>query len=278
VNARPAPAWIENRPSRGWRAIDLREFWRFRELVWLFALRDVKVRYKQAAFGVAWAVLQPLAGALAFAIVFRHVTSVDTEDIPYVVFAFVGFVAWNYVSTAVSTATESLVMNSSLVTKVYFPRIAAPIAAVLPGLLDIGVSLVALAALMALYGVAPSVAVVTTPLWVGAIVVLAFGAGALLSTLHVRYRDARHGTALALQLWLFLSPVAYPASLITGPWKALYECNPMVGWLGGLRWALVDGPWPGTRAVLLAIATTSVLLVSGVAYFARSERRFADVI
>src|SRR4051812_22075488 len=129
--------WIENRPTRGWRSLDLRELWRFRELVLFFALRDVKVRYKQAVFGIAWAVLQPVVGALAFTLVFHKLAKVPSDGVPYIVFAFVGFVAWNYVSASIATATDSLVMNSSLVTKVYFPRIAAPVAAVLPGLIDV---------------------------------------------------------------------------------------------------------------------------------------------
>jgi lipopolysaccharide transport system permease protein len=277
VSDQRAP-WIENRPSRGWRSLDLRELWRFRELVGFFALRDVKVRYKQAAFGIAWSVFQPLAGALAFTIVFRKLANVPSDGIPYIVFAFAGFLAWTYVSTSIATATDSLVLNASLVTKVYFPRIAAPIAAVLPGLIEVGVSIVALVVLMAIYGVTPEVQAVTAPLWLGGLVVLALAMGLILATIQVRYRDARHGTALGLQLWLFVSPVAYPAALVKGPWRHLYNCNPLVGWLGGFRWAALGGPWPGTEVVLLAIGVTGALLVAGALYFARAERRFADII
>jgi ABC-type polysaccharide/polyol phosphate export permease len=270
--------WVENRPTRGRRSLDLRELWRFRELVWFLAARDVKVRYKQAAFGAAWAILQPLAGAAAFTVVFRGLADVPSDGVAYPVFAFVGFVAWTYLSTSITTATNSLVTNASLVTKVYFPRLAAPLAAVLPGLIDLGVAAVALVGLMIGYGEAPSVAVVTTPLWVLAIVALATGAGLLLATLQVRYRDAHHATGLLLQLWLFVSPVAYPASLVDDTWRPLYELNPVVGFLGGLRWAVVDAPWPGWSALASAVIVTALILVAGSLYFARAERRFADII
>jgi lipopolysaccharide transport system permease protein len=271
-------AWIENRPSRGWRSLDVRELWRFRELVWFFALRDVKVRYKQAAFGIMWAVLQPLAGALAFTIVFRKLADVPSDGVPYPVFAFVGFVAWTYISASIATATDSLVTNASLVTKVYFPRIAAPIAAVLPGIIDVAISSVALVMLMVVYDVAPSIQVITAPLWFAGIVLLALSMGLILATVQVRYRDARHATALALQLWLFVSPIAYPARLVTGEWRHLYNLNPVVGLLGGLRWALLGTPWPGAEPVLLAAGMLILLGVVGVFTFARAERRFADII
>jgi ABC-type polysaccharide/polyol phosphate export permease len=270
--------WIENRPSRGWRSLDLRELWRFRELVWFFALRDVKVRYKQAAFGIAWAVLQPLAGALAFTVVFRKLAKVPSDGIPYIVFAFFGFVLWTYVSTTITTATDSLVTNASLVTKVYFPRIAAPVAAVLPGWIVLGVSAAALVVLMIVYGVAPSIALVTAPLWFAGIVALTLGVGLVLATLQVRYHDARHGTGLVIQLWLFISPVAYPARLVKGTWRHVYNLNPLVGLLGGFRWAVLGGPWPGAEPVLLAAGVTLAILTTGLLYFARAERRFADVI
>jgi ABC-type polysaccharide/polyol phosphate export permease len=270
--------WIENRPTRGWRSLDFRELWRFRELVGFFALRDVKVRYKQAAFGVAWALMQPLAGALAFTIVFRKLANVPSDGIPYIVFAFTGFVVWTYVSTSITTATDSLVTNSSLVTKVYFPRIAAPIAAVLPGLLDAAVSVAALVVLMVVYHVGPGAQLLTLPLWFAGILLLTIGMGLLLATLQVRYRDAHHATGLAIQLWLFVSPVAYPAHLVGDPWRHLYACNPMVGFLGGVRWAVLDAPAPGVEAVVLGFAVTLAVLAVGLVYFARAERRFADVI
>jgi lipopolysaccharide transport system permease protein len=272
------PAWIENRPTRGWRGLDWRELWQFRELVWFFALRDVKVRYKQAAFGAAWAVLQPLTGAIAFTIVFRHLARVPSDGIPYVVFAFAGFVVWTYVSTTITNATDSLVANSALVTKVYFPRIAAPVAAVLPGLIDMAVSLVALAVLMLAFSVTPTLAILTAPLWLAAAIAVALGVGVLLATVQVRFRDARYANALALQLWLFVSPIAYPARLVPGGWRYLYACNPLVAVLGGMRWALVGAPAPDFSAVAIGAAVTVTVCVAAASIFARAERRFADVI
>jgi lipopolysaccharide transport system permease protein len=273
-----AETWIENRPTRGWKSLDLRELWRFRELVWFFALRDVKVRYKQAAFGLAWAVLQPLAGALAFTIVFRKLAKVPSDGIPYIVFAFVGFVVWTYVSTSITTATESLVMNEALVTKVYFPRIATPVAAVLPGLIDVMVSIVGLVVLMIVFKVGPTIAIVTAPLWFLGALALTLGLGVILATLQVRFRDARHANTLALQLWLFVSPVAYPAHLVKGNWRYLYDCNPLVGILTGMRWAVIGGPWPGATPVVLSVVVTTLICITAALYFARAERRFADII
>lgn len=268
---------MENRPQRGWRRIDLAELWRYRELVLFLARRDLSVRYKQAVFGVLWAVLQPLVGALAFTLVFRGVAKVPSDGIPYPLFAFVGFVAWTYLSHAVTAGTESLVVNVSLVTKVYFPRIAAPVSAVLPALVDVGVGLVVLAAFLAWYGVVPGAAVVATPVLLLLLVGLALGISLWLSTFHVQYRDARHATPLVLQVWLFASPIAYPASAVDGVWGALYRLNPMVGIVGGLRWALAGGPFPGLALLTSAVVVVG-LIVTGAFVFARSERRFADVI
>jgi ABC-type polysaccharide/polyol phosphate export permease len=269
--------WVENRPTHGRRGIDLPELWRYRELVWFLALRDIKVRYKQAALGMVWAVLQPLVGAAVFTFVFRRVAKVDSGDIPYLVFAFSGFMAWTYVSRTITVATDSLVQNASLITKVYFPRLAAPLAATIPGLLDVAVSAVVLLAMMVWYRIAPGVQIVLAPVAMLQLVVLAFGVGLFLSTLEVRYRDADHATALMLQVWLFISPVAYPAQLVTGPWKVVYELNPMVGALGLLRWALFGGEL-AVRAELLALGVTGLALVIGAVYFLRAERRFADII
>ena len=273
----PRGAWIENRPSRGWGRIDLDELWRYRELIVFLARRDLTVRYKQAAFGALWSVLQPLAGALTFTFVFRRLADVPSDGIDYPVFAYLGFMAWAYVTSGITSATESLVTNINLVTKVYFPRIAAPIAALLPGLVDLAVSSVALAAFMVVFGVAPGPQLVFAPLFVVALVAIVFGVGLVLATLHVKYRDARHATGLLLQLWLFVSPIAYPASLVSDTWREVYALNPVVGAVGGLRWAVLDGPFPGNDLLFGGI-TTAVLVGAGIVTFARAERRFADVI
>jgi lipopolysaccharide transport system permease protein len=269
--------WIENRPSRGFRWPDLGELWQYRELAGFLALRDLKVRYKQALLGAAWAVIQPLAGVLVLTLVFRRLAHVPSSGIPYPIFALVGLTVWTYASSGVTRATQSLVSNSPLVTKVYFPRLLAPIASLLPGLVDMLVSLLILAVLMPVYGVRPTLAVLTLPLWLLAAVAVVMGIGLLLGTLNVRYRDINHIIALFVQLWIFLTPVAYPSSLVPASWRGVYFLNPMAGIVEGFRWAVVGATWPGS-GVYVSLAATIVLLVAGVAYFERSERRFADVI
>jgi ABC-type polysaccharide/polyol phosphate export permease len=274
---RSTAGWIENRPRSGLFRLDLRELWAYRELAGFMALRDVRVRYKQAVFGIGWAVFQPLAGVLVFTIVFRRLADVQSDGLPYPVFAFVGLLAWNYTSGAVIKATQSLVSNASLVTKVYFPRLLVPLAAVLPGLLDLAVSLPVLAVLYVGYDARPGWAVLTLPLWVAAAVVVALSVGLLLAALNVRYRDVNQAISLAVQLWLFLSPVAYPTSTVPEAWRPLYALNPMVGIIDGFRWCLLRGPAPGVWS-LLSAAVTLLLLGAALVYFQRTERRFADVI
>ena len=272
-----ADRWVENRAPTGWHKVDMRELWAYRELVAFLAVRDVKVRYKQAALGMLWAVLQPLAGALVFTVVFDRIANLPSDGIPYPVFAFVGVMVWTYFTTSVQTAMASLVGNVGLVTKVYFPRMAAPIAAVLPGLLDMGVSLVILAVLLVVYGVTPGLALLALPLCIAVLVALAFGVGLILATLNVRYRDVKGVSSLLLQLWLFASPVAYASSVVEGRWGPLYDLNPMAGLIDAFRWSLLGTEAPSLDA-LASLGVLVALLVVGLAVFAREERRFADII
>jgi ABC-type polysaccharide/polyol phosphate export permease len=269
--------WVENRPRTGLLRLDLRELWAYRELAGFMALRDVRVRYKQAALGIGWAVFQPIAGVVVFTIVFQRLAQVESDGLPYPVFAFVGLLAWNYTSGAVTKATQSLVSNAGLVTKVYFPRLLIPLAAVLPGLLDLAVSVPVLIVLYPVYHVRPGWAVLTLPLWVAAAMLVALSVGLLLAALNVRYRDVNQAITLAVQLWLFLSPVGYPTSAVPEAWQPVYALNPMVGVIDGFRWCLLAGPAPGPWS-LLSVAVTLALLGVALTYFQRTERRFADVI
>lgn len=269
--------WIENRSTEGARSLQLDELWRYRELVLFLALRDVKVRYKQAAFGVGWAVLQPLAGVAVFTVVFRLLADVPSDGVPYPAFAFLGYSVWTYFSSTLNSARASLVSNAALVTKVYFPRLAAPLATLLPGLVDLAVALVIVAGFMIFYGIVPGLSIFTLPLWILAVTVTALGTGLLGATLNVKYRDAHHVFGLLTQLWLFASPVAYPSSLVQGEWRYLYYLNPMVAVIDGFRWSMFGAPAPGLPA-LVSGATCAGLLVVGLRYFRSAERRFADVI
>jgi ABC-type polysaccharide/polyol phosphate export permease len=269
--------WIENRPTRGLRWPDLGELWEYRELAAFLALRDLKVRYKQAFFGVAWAIVQPLAGVVVFTVVFRRFANVPSEGIPYPVFSFVGLTVWSYASTSVTRATQSLVTNSALVTKVYFPRLLAPVAAVLPAVPDLLLSLAVLPAFLLLYHVTPTAAIFTFPAWLVLLVVASLGIGLWMGTLNVTYRDVNQAIALLIQLWLFVSPVAYPSSSVPARWRPLYFLNPMAGVIEGFRWSLIGLPWPGPE-MFISVGSAIVVLLTGVAYFERTERRFADVI
>jgi lipopolysaccharide transport system permease protein len=271
-------AWSENRPSRGWLPQgDVQELWKRRELVFFLALRDFKLRYTQAVLGAAWVLIQPLAGAAIFYGVFGQVLGVPSDGIPYLVFVYAGLAVWAYVSNAVEAAAESLAAHSALVTKVYFPRLAAPVAAVLPGLVDLAIALVVLGVLMAAYGVAPSVALVTLPLWILATIAITLAVGLWLSALNAQYRDVRYALSFLLQIWFFASPVVFPSSLISGAWKYVYALNPLVGVLDGFRWSVLDGPAPGSQD-LVSLAVGVLLFLTGVVYFRRVERRLADVI
>ena len=269
--------WVENAPTHGGRALRLREAWAYRELVYFLAERDVKARYKQAVFGAGWAVVQPVAGVLVFTLVFNRLAGVSSEGIPYVLFSLVGFLVWLYFSSTLTSTTQSLVGNAALVTKVYFPRLVAPLAALLPGLVDLAVGSMLLVVLMVYYGSVPGPAILALPLCLLALMFTALAAGLLLATLNVRYRDVGKLTGFLIQLWFLASPVAYPASLVGGEWEWLYWLNPMVGVIESFRWALLDTVAPGPELALSALSAAG-LFVLGARCFARSERSFADVI
>ncbi|MDP9022196.1 MAG: ABC transporter permease [Actinomycetota bacterium] len=259
------------------RALGLRELWAYRELALFLALRELKARYKQAVFGAAWAVVQPLAGVVVFTIVFRRLANMPSDGLPYPLFAFAGLIAWTYISAAVTKGTQILVQNVPLVTKVYFPRILAPLAAAVPGLVDLVISAALLLALAPLFGVTPTWRLVTFPLWVLAALLVVLSVSTWLSALNVRYRDVNHAVTLLIQLWLFASPVAYPLSQVPDAWRQLYLLNPTVGIIEGFRWSMIGAPWPGTD-VVISFTAGAVLLAGGLLYFQHNERRFADVI
>jgi ABC-2 type transport system permease protein/lipopolysaccharide transport system permease protein len=272
-----AGRWIENRPSRGLRAIDVRELWAYRELGWALAMRDLKVRYKQAAFGALWAVVQPVAGAAVFTFVFSRMAGVSSGDVPYVLFALVGTTAWSYHSAVVGSGTESLVENSLLVTKIYYPKLLSPLASCLPPLADLLISLVVCAALLLAYGVNAGARLLLLPVALSFLVMTAFGFALWFSALNVRYRDVRYVVRFAIQIWLFASPVAYPVQLLDGWQRWAYALNPVVGVLSLLRWTLLGGPGPRADLWVSAVVTVAVT-VSGLLWFQRTERTFADVV
>jgi lipopolysaccharide transport system permease protein len=269
--------WTENRPSAGARALRLGELWSFRELVLFLALRDIKARYKQALFGIAWSVVQPIVGVLVLTLVFRRLAGVPSDGIPYPVFALLGFLLWSYFSASLGNASASLVNNVSLVTKVYFARLVTPVASLLPGFVHLVIGFLLLAVLMPVYGVVPGWHAVAFPLLLVWTMVVALGAGLLLATLNVKYRDVGHVLGFLTQLWFLASPVAYPSSLVDEQWRWAYALNPMTGVIDASRWSLLGAPAPGAE-IALSAAVAVALLGAGLLYFQRAERQFADVI
>lgn len=266
------------RPTKGWRFLDLREMWAYRELVYFLTWRDIKVRYKQTAIGVAWVVLQPLAMMVVFTLFFGRLAKVPSEGVPYPLFAYAGLLPWQLFSRTLSESTNSLLTDQRLITRVYFPRIIVPLATTLAATLDFVIAAGLLIALMFIYGITPGAAVVWLPLFVGLMLVTALGVGFWLSALNVEYRDVMYIVPFLNQFWLFVTPVVYPSSLVPEKWRMLYGLNPMTGVVEGFRWALLgvgEGPLPMLAASTLVAVS---LFISGIIWFRRRERTFVDAI
>lgn len=266
------------RPSRGWRALGLRELWEYRELLWFLVWRDVKVRYKQTLLGAGWAILQPVATMVVFSLFFGRLAGVPSDGLPYPIFSFAALVPWTFFAQGVSQAANSLVGSQNLITKVYFPRPAIPIATVLAGLTDFALAFGVLLIMMLAYGIVPGPEALALPLLLLLALVTALGTGLWLSALNVRFRDVRYIVPFLTQLWLFLTPIAYPSSLLGEPWRTIYGLNPMAGVVEGFRWALLGTGKPPGPMLAASVLAAFVLLTSGALYFRRAERTFADVI
>jgi homopolymeric O-antigen transport system permease protein len=265
-------------PSRTWAPLRLGELWAYRELLYFLIWREIKVRYKQTALGAAWAVLQPLTTMIVFSIFFGRLAKIPSDGVPYPVFAFCALLPWQLFAFALTESSNSVVANQRLITKVYFPRLIVPLAAVAVGLVDFAIAFVVLAVMLVYFGIHPGPAILSVPVWTALAVATALGAGLWLAALNVRYRDVRYTLPFVAQLWLFVTPVAYPSSIVPDAWRALYALNPMVGVVEGFRWALLGGTGSPDATVALSGAVVAAILVSGLFYFRRVERTFADVI
>ena len=264
-------------PSSGWTALRLRELWDYRELLFFLIWRDLKVRYKQTALGVAWAVLQPLLAMFVFGLFFGRLARMASDGLPYPVFNLAGLVPWTFFAFGLNEAATSVVGSRHLITKVYFPRLAIPVATVLAGLVDFAIAFVLLLIVMAWYGIVPGPeALFVIPL-VLLVFVTALGVGLWLAALNVQYRDVRYVLPFLTQLWLFATPIVYPSSLVPAPWRPLYGLNPMVGVVDGFRWALLGSAPPGPILAVSACAALA-LAAGGSLYFRRMERAFADIV
>lgn len=275
--AREAPT-IYLRPSKGWLSINLKELWRYRELIFFLTWRDIKVRYKQAVLGIAWAILQPLLTTLIFTVIFGILLGTPSQDFPYPLFALTALLPWQLFSTALQRSSVSLVGNANLITKIYFPRLAIPLSSVFAALVDFGVSFIVLLLVMAYYQFWPGWNI----FWLIPIVLLslltALSVGLWLSALNVQYRDIQHMVPFLIQVWMYASPIVYPIETIPeGLWRTLYGLNPMVGVIQGFRWALLGGD-PPDITMLVSVFVVIILLISGLFYFRRMEKIFADIV
>lgn len=275
--AAASPRVIE--PQRGLTFPSVRELWEHRDLLYFLARREVSVRYKQSVIGVFWAVLQPLLLAVVFSVFFGHLAKVPSEPgVAYAPFAVSGMVLWLFFAGAMSQSSESTVANERLISKVYFPRMIIPLAAVCPALIDFCVAFVVVLLTMFVYGIVPPVQIFLMPLLVVLALTTATGIGLWLSALNVRYRDVHHAIPFLILLGLFISPITYPFNLVPASVQPIYAINPLVGVLETYRWMLFPtAGWPGA-IVLIPIAASIILLVTGAAYFHRAESRFADII
>jgi lipopolysaccharide transport system permease protein len=264
-------------PSQGWDVRVLTELWSYRELLYFLVWRDVKVRYKQTVLGIGWAVIQPVMAMVVLTVFLGRLAHVPSDGQPYAVFSLTALVPWTYFAAAVSSGSGSLAGYQHIISKVYFPRLLIPLAAVAAPLVDFTIALVVLLGVVAWYGIVPSAAIVCLPAFMLLAVATASAASIWLSALSVRYRDVRYVVPFAVQLWLFATPVAYPASLVPERWRALYGLNPMTAVVEGFRWALVGGPSPGAMTTFSALAV-AVALATGLVYFRSAERTFADII
>ena len=269
---------ITIKPSHGWGLPSLRELAEYWELLYFLVWRDVKVRYKQTFIGVAWAILQPLMTMMIFTVIFGNFAKLPSDGLPYPIFAFTALLPWNYFSQAISRSGLSLVGDSSLIRKVYFPRLIIPLASVAAPLVDFFVSFLVLLIMMAWFGIAPSWGLLFLPLFLLLALMTALAVGLWLSPLNVRYRDVGHTIPFLLQFWMYASPVAYSISLIPEKWRLLYSLNPMAGVIEGFRWALLGKESPAFAVMALSAVMVAALLLGGIVFFKRTERTFADII
>jgi len=266
------------RPSKGWAPLHLKDLWEYRELLYFLVWRDVKVRYKQTVLGAAWAIIQPFFTMVVFSIFFGHLAKIPSDGIPYPIFAYCALLPWQLFSHAMTESGNSLVANQNLITKVYFPRLVIPLSAVLAGLVDFAVAFMVLLAMMAYYGMAPTMAVATLPLFILLAIATALSVGLWLSAMNVQYRDVRYTIPFLTQFWLFATPIAYPSSLVPEGWRALYGLNPMAGVVEGFRWALLGTANAPGPMLAVSVAVVLALLIGGLYYFRHMERTFADVV
>ena len=277
ISTLPRPATLRITPPDRWWVLPFGELWEYRELLYFFVWRDIKVRYKQTAIGAAWAVLQPFLTMLIFSLFFGKLAHIPSEGLPYPIFYYSALLPWTYFATSLQNATNTIVDNQRVITKVYFPRLTLPLSSVLSGLVDFGVSFLMFVAMMLYYGMRPR-ALLWLPVFLLLAVLTALGVGLWLSALNAIYRDVKYVITFLIQFWMFASPVAYPGSLVPAKWRWLYGLNPMAGVIEGFRWSLAgSGKAPG-RLILASSGMVLLILLGGIAYFQKMEATVSDVV
>jgi lipopolysaccharide transport system permease protein len=265
-------------PSRGWVSLKLKELWEYRELLYFLTWRDVKVRYKQTVIGAAWAIIQPFFTMVVFSLFFGKLAKVPSDGIPYPIFSYAALVPWTFFANGLSQSSNSLVGGANLIKKIYFPRLVMPTSGVVSGVVDFVLAFIVLLGMMLFYHILPTANVIWLPIFLLLAFVTSLGVGLWLSAMNVQFRDVRYVVPFLTQFWLFATPIAYPSSLLSEPWRTIYGLNPMVGVVEGFRWALLrTNTAPGPIIIVSTLAALAIL-VSGAYYFRRMEKTFADVV
>ncbi len=269
---------IRIEPSRGWTALKIKELWTYRELLYFLIWRDIKLRYKQTELGVAWAIIQPFLTMIIFSLFFGRLAKIPSDGIPYPVFAFTALLPWTFFANGLTQSSNSLVGNSNLITKVYFPRLIIPISGVLSGAIDFAIAFVVLIGMLFYYKMHITAAILWLPLFLILALTVALGVGLWFSALNVKYRDVRFVVPFIVQVWMFATPIAYSSTLIPEHWRAIYGLNPMVGVVEGFRWMLLGARTQPTPMIAVSTAVALAILISGAYYFRRVEKTFADIV
>lgn len=265
-------------PPRGWTALDLKELWQYRELLFFLAWRDIKLRYKQTALGAAWAILQPLLTMIVFSVIFGELAKLPSDGIPYPIFTYTALLPWQLFAFALANSSNSLINSQNLISKVYFPRLIIPLASTLAGVLDFVIAFLVLLCMMAYYRVVPTLAILYLPFFLLLALLSALAVGIWLSALSVEYRDVRYIVPFLTQLWMYATPIAYASSLIPEEWRLLYGLNPMTGVVDGFRWALLGMEIQNSLVIGVSAIVVLAMFISGLYYFRQMENNFADVI
>lgn len=265
-------------PSKGWRSLGLEELWAYRELLGFLVWRDVSIRYKQTILGVAWAIIQPVFAMVVFTVFFGRLANLPSDGIPYPIFTYTALLPWTFFANGLSQAANSVVRDSNLMTKVYFPRLVVPIAAVVGGVIDFGLAFLVLLGMMAYFRIWPTANVVWLPLLLLLALATALAVGLWLSALNVQFRDVRHVVPFLVQIWFFATPVVYSSTMLPAAWRAVYGLNPMAGVIEGFRWSLLGAQTRPGPIVIVSVLTVLAVMLGGALYFRRVERTFADII